>query len=95
VAKAITMEPKVLLVSEPTRGIDIGAKERVLNVIRQLNEEKGITVVMTSSELAELRSMCDRIAIMYNGKIQGILSPDAPDAEFGLCMAGGGGEAND
>lgn len=95
VAKAITMEPKVLLVSEPTRGIDIGAKERVLNVIRQLNEEKGITVVMTSSELAELRSMCDRIAIMYDGKIQGILRPDAPDAEFGFCMAGGGGVASD
>jgi simple sugar transport system ATP-binding protein len=95
VAKAITMQPKILLVSEPTRGIDIGAKERVLNVIRRLNEEQGITVIMTSSELAELRAMCDRIAIMYNGKIQGILRPDAPDAEFGFCMAGGGGKASD
>ncbi|HHY12001.1 MAG TPA: sugar ABC transporter ATP-binding protein [Firmicutes bacterium] len=95
VAKAITMEPEVLLVSEPTRGIDVGAKERVLSVIKRLNAEKGITVVMTSSELAELRSMCDRIAIMYNGKIHGILSPDAPDAEFGFCMAGGGGVPGD
>ena len=89
VAKAITMEPRVLLVAEPTRGIDVGAKERVLGMIKTLNREKGITVVMISSELQELRSMCDRIAIMYKGRICGILDPDASDAEFGFCMAGG------
>jgi simple sugar transport system ATP-binding protein len=94
VAKAMTMEPRVLLVSEPTRGIDVGAKERVLSMITKLNREKGITVVMISSELQELRSMCDRIAIMYKGRICGILDPDAPDAEFGFCMAGKGGIPN-
>jgi simple sugar transport system ATP-binding protein len=95
VAKAITMEPRVLLVSEPTRGIDIGAKERVLGMIKRLNRENGITVIMISSELQELRSMCDRIAIMYKGRISGILDPDAPDAEFGFCMAGKGGVPSD
>jgi simple sugar transport system ATP-binding protein len=95
VAKAITMEPRVLLVSEPTRGIDIGAKERVLGMIKRLNREKGITVIMISSELQELRSMCDRIAIMYKGRISGILDPDAPDAEFGFRMAGKGGAPSD
>ncbi len=95
VAKAITMQPRVLLVSEPTRGIDIGAKERVLGMIKRLNREKGITVIMISSELQELRSMCDRIAIMYKGRISGILDPDAPDAEFGFCMAGKGGVPSD
>jgi simple sugar transport system ATP-binding protein len=95
VAKAITMDPQVLLVSEPTRGIDVGAKERVLSMIKKLNREKGITVVMISSELQELRSMCDRIAIMYKGTICGVLDPDAPDAEFGFCMAGKGGIPSD
>jgi simple sugar transport system ATP-binding protein len=43
---------------------------------------------MTSSELAELRSVCDKIAIISEGKVEGILSPDASDVDFGLMMAG-------
>ncbi len=45
-------------------------------------------MVITLSELAELRSICDRIAIIYNGKLEGILPPDASDVDFGLLMAG-------
>lgn len=48
----------------------------------------GVTVVITSSELAELRSISDRIAIIYEGRLSGILPPDAPDVEYGLLMAG-------
>ena len=49
-----------------------------------------MTIVITSSELAELRSICDRIAIIYDGKLEGILLPDADDTRrFGLVMAGG------
>ena len=84
----MTLTPEVLLVSEPTRGIDIGAKKRVLDLIVELNREKGVTVVMTSSELAELRSICDRIAIVTRGRVHAVLQPDAPDAEYGLAMAG-------
>ena len=87
-ARAMTLEPKLLFVSEPTRGIDVGAKERVLQILVSLNRDQGVTVVMTSSELAELRSLCDRIAIVYRGRIETILPPDAPDAAFGLAMAG-------
>ena len=47
-----------------------------------------MTLIVTSSELAELRSLCDRIAIVYRGRIETILPPDAPDAAFGLAMAG-------
>jgi len=47
-----------------------------------------MTVVMVSSELVELRSVCDRIAIVSEGKIASILSPDASDVEFGLAMSG-------
>ncbi len=88
VARALTLNPQLLLVSEPTRGIDIGAKKLVLDLLKQLNEEYGMTIVMTSSELAELRSICDRIIIICEGKVAGVLSPDAQDAEFGLMMSG-------
>lgn len=88
IARALTLEPEILFVSEPTRGIDIGAKKLVLDLLIKLNREMGMTIVMTSSELGELRSICDRIAIIYEGKLEGILSPKASDVEFGLMMAG-------
>ncbi|MDL2272647.1 sugar ABC transporter ATP-binding protein, partial [Desulfovibrio sp. OttesenSCG-928-I05] len=65
IAGALTLNPDLLFVSEPTRGIDIGAKTLVLDLLRRLNAEKGVTIVITSSELAELQSVCDRIAIVY------------------------------
>lgn len=88
IARALTLEPDILFVSEPTRGIDIGAKKLVLDLLVRLNAEHGMTIVMTSSELSELRSVCDRIALIYNGKLQGILSPDDSDVEYGLIMSG-------
>jgi simple sugar transport system ATP-binding protein len=87
-ARAMALEPDTLLVSEPTRGIDVGAKERVLDLLRSLNRERGMSLLVTSSELAELRAICDRIAIVYHGRIEAILPRDATDAEFGLAMAG-------
>jgi len=86
-ASALTMNPRVLVVSEPTRGIDIGAKELILNYLTKLRNEEGLTIIMISSELAELRSLCDRVAIVSDGKIVNILPPDASDAEFGLAMS--------
>nr|WP_035379503.1 sugar ABC transporter ATP-binding protein [Fervidicella metallireducens] len=88
IARALTMEPEILFVSEPTRGIDIGAKKLVLDLLLKLNREKGMTIIMTSSELGELRAICDRIAIVSEGRIEGILKPEDSDAEFGLMMAG-------
>lgn len=88
VARALTQEPKFLFVSEPTRGIDVGAKKLILDLLLKLNEEEGMTIVMTSSELAELRSICDRIVIICEGRVEGVLPPDASDAEFGLMMSG-------
>ena len=88
VAKALALNPRFLFVSEPTRGIDIGAKKLVLDTLVDLNRQQGLTVVMVSSELMELRSVCDRIAIVAEGKVVAILPPDAPDADFGLAMSG-------
>jgi simple sugar transport system ATP-binding protein len=88
VARALTQEPKMLFVSEPTRGIDIGAKKLVLDLLYKLSSDFAMTIVMTSSELAELRSICDRIAIICEGKLAGILKPEAEAADFGLMMSG-------
>ncbi len=88
IARALTMEPKLLIVSEPTRGIDIGAKKLVLELLVNMNREQGLTIIVVSSELNELRSLCDRIAIVSDGKLTGILAPDASDVEYGLAMSG-------
>jgi len=88
IARALTLEPTILFISEPTRGIDVGAKKLVLETLVKLNKELGMTIIMTSSELSELRSVCNRIAIVTEGKIQGILKPDDSDANYGLMMAG-------
>ena len=85
-AKAFALEPKFLFVSEPTRGIDVGAKALVLEALRRFNRESGVTVVMISSELEELRQVCDRIAIVSGGKIAGILPATNPSEDFGMLM---------
>ena len=85
-AKAFALEPKFLFVSEPTRGIDVGAKSLVLDALKQFNKEHGVTVVMISSELEELRTTCDRIAIVSGGKIAGILPATESSEEFGMLM---------
>ena len=88
IARAMALEPEILFVSEPTRGVDVGAKKLILDALVKLNRDKQVTIVMTSSELAELRQVCDRIAIIANGTVSAILTPDAPDAQFGMAMAG-------
>lgn len=87
-ARALTMKPKILIVSEPTRGIDIGAKKLVLEYLTKINREQGTTIVMISSELVELRSLCDRIAIVSEGKVFSVMKPDDSDTAYGLAMAG-------
>ena len=88
IARALAMNPKFLFVSEPTRGIDIGAKQLVLETLVRLNREQGLTIVMVSSELQEMRSICDRIAIVAEGKVVDVLDVNASDTAFGLAMSG-------
>ena len=87
-AKAFALEPKLLFVSEPTRGIDVGAKALVLQALKEYNRKLGVTVVMISSELEELRQCCDRIAIVTDGAISGILPASTPSEDFGMLMVG-------
>ena len=88
IARAVVFDPDVLFISEPTRGIDIGAKKVILDYLYNLNRTKGTTIIITSSELTELRSLCDRIAVIYDGKVKTILRPTDSDEKFGLLMSG-------
>ena len=85
-AKAFALQPKFLFVSEPTRGIDVGAKALVLEALKRFNRESGVTVVVISSELEELRQTCDRIAIVSGGRIAGILPATESSEAFGTLM---------
>ena len=85
-AKAFALNPRMLFVSEPTRGIDVGAKALVLEALRRFNRENGVTVVIVSSELEELRSSCDRIAIVSGGRVAGVLPASSSVEELGELM---------
>ena len=94
-AKAFVLRPNILLICEPTRGIDIGAKNLVLDTLKEYNRENGTTIIITSSELEELRSVCDRVAIVDEGRIAGILPASSPAEEFGMLMMGQNRKNND
>lgn len=85
-AKAFALSPRLLFVSEPTRGIDVGAKALVLDALKKFNRESNVTIVIVSSELEELRQSSDRIAIVSGGKIAGILPATASVEELGALM---------
>ncbi len=88
IARALTVEPKVLFIGEPTRGIDIYSKEIILDFILKMNREKNMTIVISSGEIGELKRVCDRIVVMYEGSIFGIFDPDEEDEVFSLALSG-------
>jgi putative multiple sugar transport system ATP-binding protein len=79
-SKWIFSDPDVLILDEPTRGIDVGAKYEIYSVINELTEN-GKTILMISSELPEILGMCDRIYVMNEGKIVGELSAEEASQE--------------
>lgn len=93
VAREIERHPALLLVGQPTRGVDIGAIEFIHNQIVALRDQ-GAAILLVSVELDEILSLSDRIAVMFDGKIMGERLPDQTDAgELGLLMAGMNGKA--
>jgi simple sugar transport system ATP-binding protein len=88
IAKALAMEPEILIVNEPTRGIDLSAKELILDMFIAMNRDKGTTLLIASSELDELRRICDRIVVLYRGSLLAILSPDTAESVFVQAMSG-------
>ncbi|KGM50475.1 ABC transporter ATP-binding protein [Pseudooceanicola atlanticus] len=87
-AREIEKNPDLLLVGQPTRGVDIGAIEFIHQEIIRLRDE-GKAILLVSVELDEIRSLSDRIAVMFDGKIMGERDPETTDErELGLMMAG-------
>jgi ribose transport system ATP-binding protein len=71
-AKWLSLNPKVLIFDEPTRGVDVGAKAEIYDLMRTL-AEAGVAVLMISSDMEEILNVSDRIAVMHEGKLTGIL----------------------
>ena len=88
-AKWIYTDPKVLILDEPTRGDDIGAKKEIYNIINDL-AAKGVAIIMVSSELPEVLGMADRIMVVREGLVRGILSKEEADQENIMILATGG-----
>jgi len=79
-AKWLATEPKLLLLDEPTRGIDVGAKHQIYVLLSELANQ-GISIIMASSELLELLSICDRIMVMREGKMSALFNRDEATQE--------------
>jgi len=87
-AKWLSMSPKVMIFDEPTRGIDIGAKNEIYGLMRAL-ADAGVAVLMISSDMEEVIGVSDRIAVMHEGQIAGILDEDDFSQESVLLLAVG------
>ncbi|WP_054633524.1 sugar ABC transporter ATP-binding protein [Pantoea stewartii] len=86
IARWLLAQPKILILDEPTRGIDVGAKAEIYRLISEL-ANRGVAIIMVSSELPEILGMSDRIMVMHGGRITGILDKDEADQETILSLA--------
>ena len=86
-ARELSRPLSLLVVSQPTRGLDVGSIEFVHQRIVS-ERDRGTAVLIVSTELDEISSLADRVAVMYHGKIVGVVDPDTPREQLGLMMAG-------
>jgi ribose transport system ATP-binding protein len=86
--KWLALEPRVMIFDEPTQGVDVGAKAEIHRLIRRL-ADKGAAVVMISSDIEEIVAQSDRVAVMHDGRITGILdrASSTPEAIMQLAIA--------
>src|SRR5690606_38769739 len=75
IAKMMMLDPSIVIIDEPTRGIDVGTKEQIYQFIANLADE-GKSIIVISSEMPELIGICDRIVVMREGRIAGEVSGD-------------------
>lgn len=89
-AKCLLSDPKVLIMDEPTRGIDVGAKAAIYNIMIELAKQ-GIAIIMISSEMPELIGMSDRVVVMAGGKVRGeLVGEEAKSQQVIMNLAFGG-----
>jgi D-allose transport system ATP-binding protein len=86
VAKWLASEAKLMIFDEPTKGIDVGTKSEIYSIMRKLAEQ-GIAIIMVSSEMPELLTICDRIIVFCEGRISGTLNADEATEEKILRLA--------
>lgn len=89
-AKWLALKPKVLILDEPTRGIDVGSKSEIYRLIRHLADD-GIAIIMISSEMEEIVGLSDRVMVMHEGKALGVLNKSELCEERVMQLATGGG----
>jgi ribose transport system ATP-binding protein len=89
IGKWLEVAPNLILLDDPTRGVDVGAKREIYLLIRQMGSE-GKIVLFSSTELSELVGLCDRIIVIYRGRIAGELAGDAIDEQNLLHMVNTG-----
>lgn len=89
IAKWLGIQPQLLILDEPTRGVDVGAKKEIYAAMNQLVEQ-GEAVIMVSSELPEILGMSDRVLVIHEGKIGGILEKNEATQESIMALATGG-----
>jgi ribose transport system ATP-binding protein/inositol transport system ATP-binding protein len=92
VSKALAAGPRVVILDEPTRGIDIGAKHELYKLIAKLAND-GIAVIFVSSELPEIIHLSTRVIVMHEGRIMGELSKENLTEENVIKLALGGSDA--
>lgn len=88
IGKWLSTDPKVIIMDEPTRGIDVGAKREIHNLLRSLSEQ-GVGVIIVSSELPEIIGVADRVAVMHEGKLAGFLQGEHVSEENIMKLASG------
>lgn len=89
IAKWIGIGPKILILDEPTRGVDVGAKREIYQLMNELTE-RGVAIIMVSSELPEVLGMSDRVLVIHEGKLAGELSKEEATQEKIMTYATGG-----
>ncbi|MDX2322424.1 MAG: ATP-binding cassette domain-containing protein, partial [Moritella sp.] len=88
IAKGLMTRPKVLILDEPTRGVDVGAKKEIYQLINQFKAE-GMSIILVSSEMPEVLGMSDRILVMHEGRISGeFMAADADQEKLMACAVG-------
>jgi D-xylose transport system ATP-binding protein len=93
-AKWLVTNPKVMIMDEPTRGIDVGAKVEIYNIMNQLIDQ-GVCIIMISSELPEILGMSDRILVMHQGRLTGEIDWQGATQEKVMYYATGGTKGNE
>jgi ribose transport system ATP-binding protein len=88
-AKWLPLGPRLLLLDEPTRGIDVGAKQEIYRLMEEL-AESGVSILFVSSEMAEVLGMSDRALVMHQGRITGELARERLTEEAVMQLATGG-----